>query len=218
MKRLVWLVALAVGSTLATTRLAEAQGRGSLSGGWGGVDLLLHPRVQEELKLTSEQVEKARDLSSKLLDRQRVIFSQLEGLSSEARAMKARELAIELVEDGMKGVEAIVNPEQFARFRQIDLQQRGASALLEPSLANTLRISNEQARQIRPILDHSILMMREALASARGDRRTSSEKIQVVRRETNEKAIALLTEAQKATWNQMTGQPLDLNPAGRTVR
>jgi hypothetical protein len=57
--------------------------------------------------------------------------------------------------------------------------------------------------------------MREALSSTRGDRRASTEKIQTIRNQTNAQAIACLTEAQKVTWNQMTGPTIDLNPASR---
>jgi DNA polymerase III alpha subunit len=216
MNRLICMAALALGSTLATA--SHAQGQSNLNGGFGGVDLLLNLRVQEELKLDAEQITKARNLSDSLMDRQKVTFGMLVGLSGEARTRKAHELAVEHAEAGMKAVEAILRPDQYSRFRQVDLQQRGASALLEPSLSKTLGISAKQVDQIQPILNHSILSMREALATTRGDRRTSAEKVQAIRRETNEKALSVLTEAQKTAWNRMTGSPLDLASASRLAR
>jgi hypothetical protein len=218
MNRFLWPVALAIGSTLAISSLVQAQGQSNLNGGFGGVDLLLHPRVQEELKLDAEQVTKARNLSETLMERQKVSYGRLVGLSGEARTRKAHELAVEHAEDGMKAVEAILSPEQYARFRQVDLQQRGASALLEPSLARTLAITAEQADLIQPILNHSVLLLREALATTRGDRRTSAEKIQVIRLKTNEKALSVLNEAQKAAWTKLTGPTLDLTSASRLGR
>jgi hypothetical protein len=218
MNRWIWLTVLAISATCVTPRFLNAQGRSHQSGGWGGVDLLLDPRVQQELSLDPDQIKKTRELSDNLIERQTVFYGRLEGLSGEARTRTSRELAVEHAADGIKAVRALLKPDQFIRFLQLDLQQRGASALLDPSTAQTLGITERQADQIRPVLDHSILRMREALATTRGDRRTSAEKIQLIRQETNKMALGLLTDAQKTRWNELTGPAFDLGLMVRSGR
>ncbi len=116
-------------------------------------------------------------------------------------------------EEENRAIEGLVGPERLARFRQIDLQQRGATALTDPVVARSLTLSPDQAEAIQPILNRSVLRLREAAASSRGDRRAAFDKIEAIRRETDAAAVALLNEEQKKAWQEMIGEPLDLNPA-----
>ena len=130
----------------------------------------------------------------------------------------AQEIAISLSAETSRALGAMLNTEQLARFRQIDIQQRGASALTDPPIAEALRLTAEQSEKLKPILDQSILKLREALSNTRGDRRASYEKVQAVRKETDEKAIALLNGNQKEAWKKLIGEPLNLDGPARPLR
>ncbi len=209
------IILVLIGFVLPEFQPCLAQGRGGLSSGWGGVDLLLNPVVQKELGLDDAATRRAIDLAETLQDRQRVIFGKLEGLAGDERTRKAHELAREHATDGLKAVQALLPPDQFERFRQIDLQQRGASALVDPLVIGALQLSTVQVDQVQGLLDRSVLKFREALSNTRSDRRTSAEKIQVVRTDLNAQAVNLLTEPQKARWNEMIGRPINLGSTGR---
>ena len=207
-----WLAVLALG-LVATP--ATAQTRGGLVGGWGGVELLLNPAVQRELKLDADQVAKARAVVVEMRDRQKGLFASLEGLEGEERTRKSQELASAHVEEGLKALGAFLGPEQLARYRQVDLQQRGAVALTDPQVVRALRISPEQVERIKPILNNSVLLLREAATNTRGNRRLTTEKIQAIRKETDARAVALLDDDQRAAWNSMIGEAFDINAPSR---
>ena len=213
------LMAVLTLGLIATTAVpASAQGRGGIGSGWGGIELLLNPTVQKELKMDGPSIEKARALVLEMRDKQKGLNSLLEGLEGEDRMKRIQELATSHAEQGNKAIEAFLGPEQLARFHQIDLQQRGATALADPSVARTLRMSPDQSAKITPLLNRSVLQLREAAAASRGDRRVAFDKIQAIRKETDAGAVALLDEAQKQAWKTMIGEPLDLNPAPRNGR
>ena len=218
MNRAILIGIMVASLTLTSMRAAQAQGRGGVSGGWGGVVLLLHPEVQKELKLDETQLEKSRALASELAEKQRSLFSTLEGLQGEERAKKAEELASAHVEEGMKALATILKPEQFLRFQQIDFQQRGAAALTDPKVARSLKLSTEQSEKINTVIDRSILRMREAPSMARGDRDATRDKIQLIRNETDARALVVLSEDQKLAWKLKIGEPFAMASRLRSGR
>ena len=56
--------------------------------------------------------------------------------------------------------------------------------------------------------------MREIQQSAADDRQAAMQKIQALRKETNTKVMALMTEDQKKTWKEMTGEPFEVTYQG----
>ena len=52
--------------------------------------------------------------------------------------------------------------------------------------------------------------MRELFQSAGDDRQAAMAKVQTLRKETNTKVMALMTEDQKKTWKEMTGEPFEV--------
>jgi Spy/CpxP family protein refolding chaperone len=203
---------------LAAANVSEAQSRGGVGGGWGGVVLLLHPLVQKELKLDEGQIDKARALVDQSRENQRSMYASLEGLTTEERTKRAREIASAQIDQGLKALKGILKPEQFVRFEQIDLQQRGAAALTDSRVAQMLKLTQDQTERIGLIIDNSVLEMREAPSKARGDRLATAERIQAVRNERDTKAIALLTDAQKLDWKKMTGEPFEMTSTIRPGR
>jgi hypothetical protein len=219
MHRSLVMTILALGLAFSLAGRVEAQVRGGMGGGgWGGVDLLLHPIVQKELKLDEAQVEKARALALEIRERQKEQFAKLEGLEHEERVKKSQEFASALAEEGLKALGGLLKPEQLARFRQVDLQQRGASALTDPTVIRSLRLRPDQSARLQAILDHSVLRMREAPSLSRGDRQATFDRILAIRHETNAAAVGLLDDPQKEAWKRMLGEPLELNSPGRSTR
>lgn len=86
---------------------------------------------------------------------------------------------------------AILTPEQNARLKQITMQVRGAEAMLDHDVAADLRLTEEQARQVR-------LHARPMIAVTDG----------MVKRGTGlPKAMEVLTPDQRAAWEKLVGPP-----------
>jgi len=202
---------VAFGLVAALSGPAMAQGRGGFGGmGGGPVGLLGNPGVQKELKLDSAQVEKATALATETREKMMGLRDQLTGLEGQELMTKRQELARPINEQAMKSASAFLKPEQVKRLHQIELQQRGANALNDPVVAKKLGVTDEQATKVKSILADSQSEMRELFQSAGDDRQAAMAKVQTLRKETNAKVMALMTDDQKKTWKEMTGEPFEI--------
>jgi len=204
--------ALAFGMVAVLSGTAMAQGRGGFGMGMGGgpVNLLTNASVQKELKLDTAQVEKATELASKTREKMTSIREQVGDLQGQERMTKTQELMKPINEENMKAVAAFLKPEQVKRLQQIELQQRGATALSDPVVAKKLSITDEQAAKVKTILADQQSEMGEIRQAAGNDFAAMMPKITALRKETDTKVMALMTEDQKKTWKEMTGEPFTI--------
>jgi uncharacterized protein YajQ (UPF0234 family) len=201
--------ALAFGLVAVLAAPVMAQGRGGFGGGMGmggPANLLANPGVQKELKLTPEQVEKATALSTATREKMTELRSSLEGLEGQERMAKQAELMKPITEENTKKIKGFLKDEQYTRLTQIDLQQRGvAGALADKELAKKLSVSDELMTDMQA-------EAREIQQSAGDDRQAAMQKVTSLRAETNKKVLALLSDDQKKTWKEMTGEPFTVPP------
>jgi tetratricopeptide (TPR) repeat protein len=163
----------------------------------GGPLLLLEqPSVQEELKLSEEQVRQV----SRLAARRRAAFWESPNLSLEHWRIKFEELAGQ-----EKAVLEGVRPEQARRLKQIAWQEAGAGAFNDPELVEALGLDEDQKERMRAIQDEA---RRAVWVGPRpgGPRPEDWKKAADAWRHAREEAWAVLTADQKAKWKEMTGE------------
>ena len=203
--------AMAFGLVVALAGPAMAQGRGGFGGGMGGpVALLGNPGVQKELKLDEGQVEKATALAAEVRTKMTAMRDDLQGLEGQELMTKRAELVKPINEDGMKKAKDFLKEGQLARLDQIELQQRGANALNDSVIAKKLAITEEQTIKVKSIMADMQSEAGEIRQSAGDDRQAAMQKIQALRKETNTKVMSLMTDDQKKTWKEMTGEPFEV--------
>src|SRR5438445_230329 len=96
---------LGIAASLASPALAQPPGgfgRGMMMGGGNGAQLLGNEGVQKELKMSEEQISKAKDFASKLQEQRRETFQGFQDLSQEERQEKMREFNKKTTEEGDK--------------------------------------------------------------------------------------------------------------------
>ena len=205
------MLAFGIMATMAAPAMAQGRGGFGGQGGMGGpVNLLANPAVQKELKLDEAQVEKATKLATETREKMQGLRSQLEGLQGQEAQTKRAELAKPINDEAMKTAHEFLKADQVKRLHQIELQQRGANALTDSAVAKKVGITDEQATKVKTILADSQTEMRDLFSAAGDDRQAAMAKIQTLRKETNTKVMALLTDDQKKTWKEMTGEPFEL--------
>ena len=137
-KHALWMLALAVIVAAAPPAMAQrGGGRGpGFGGGRGGnsLGLLTQKSVQDELKLSDEQIKKA----TEQVEKQRESFAGLRDLSQEERQAKMQESA----KANQALLAEILKEDQLNRFKEISLQQRGGQALADPEVAQALGNGN----------------------------------------------------------------------------
>ncbi len=212
MRRIVRLVVVAaVVAVLAAP--AEAQRRPRGQGGRGGfamsgLMLLGQKSVQEELKLSTDQVKKIEELNTK----NRENFGKLRDLDREERAKKMQEIN----KENQKAVAGILSKEQAKRLHQLTLQIGGSRSFANPEVAKELKLTDDQQKKIKDIQEAAQQEQRKLFQGGGGDREAARKKMQEIRKATNDKVMGVLTADQKAKWKEMTGEPFkgQLNPFG----
>ena len=199
MKRKV-LGCLTMALVAAVSSLADAQQPRGARMGRGGMTLsglLSQKSVQDELKLTEDQVKSVAELAKK----QREATGQgLRDLKPEERLAKIQE-RIKEQETALAG---IIGTEQMGRLKQISLQTRGVAAFSDPTVVTALSITDEQKEKFKAISAEE----REARGQFDRDNiEASRAKIVAARKAANEKALAVLTAEQATKWKEMTGAP-----------
>jgi hypothetical protein len=188
---------------LAGPVLAQRQG-----GGRGNLAALLsNPSVQKELKLSDEQIDKAKKVAQDLREKYKEDFAKIRDAKPEERAQKFQELSGKISAEARKAVAGILKPEQAKRLRQIELQQAG---LNDVEAQKALKVSDEQKKKLQGISEDANKERREIVKSANGNFQEAVEKMAKLRKETREKQEKVLTEEQKKEWKAMQGEPFEV--------
>jgi Spy/CpxP family protein refolding chaperone len=193
MKRLSQIgMAVAVLTVAFSLSQAQQQRQRPGGGGFGGgvMFLLGQKSVQEELKLSDEQIQKVKELSVKQRE-------ALQDVPQEERRAKMQEIN----KANNEAVAKILKPEQLKRAKQISLQQMGASALRNEEVAKALKISEDQKDKIREIQTKA----REE-SQGLGRDEEGRKKRQEITKATNEKVMGVLTAEQKTKLKEMQGE------------
>ncbi|WP_165230916.1 hypothetical protein [Aquisphaera insulae] len=211
------LVAFGLVAFLAVPAMAQPPGGGRGFGfggpGGGGLGMLLSNKsVQEELKLAGDQVEKVKELADKTREK---IEKATEGLEGQERFAKVREISKELEDDAKAAIKDVLKPEQITRLHQIRNQTLGYLAFANEEVAKKLELTDAQKDEVKSISEEAGSKMREIFQESQGDRQAARTKINELRKETLAKVEAKLTDAQKATWKELTGAPFELKMEGR---
>jgi Spy/CpxP family protein refolding chaperone len=218
MKRVVMAVAVAA-LLVAAVGAVSAQGPGGRRGGrgpmMGGLGMLRMEEVQQELKMTQPQIDKIDAAQQSLMQKMQQMFQESGVDPRNMTAEDRQKMMPKLQELQIKAVSEILDTTQMARFKQLELQQQGTlQALGRKDVAESLKLTDEQKSKVRELQQKAREeMMSLFQGGGGGDRPTPEEmqtrmkKMQEMRKANDEKALAVLTDAQKTRWTEMTGKP-----------
>jgi hypothetical protein len=172
-----------------------SQSPGLIRFGHKPVLMLRFKAVQEELKLTPEQVQKHQKLLTGMRD-------QMLTLIENGERKKARSV----VDEQEKGLRDILTPGQRKRLQQVYLQVQGLWAMTEADTAKALQLTPEQVKNLRE-LQAAIEKEIEKSVGQAGTRSAVQKKLAEHHAAANDKGLLLLTAAQRDKWKEMTGEP-----------
>lgn len=205
------MVATALALLVASVAVASAQGR--RGGGFmqGGLQLLNMKEVQEELKMSAEQVAKVGDKQQEVRQAMQELFQSAgnpQDMSDEDRA----KLMAKRQEIQNKAVSDILDTKQMRRFHQLELQQMGPGAFLRPDVAAALKLNDDQKKQIQEIQQkagedtRALFQGVDRQNQSQEDRQQMFAKMQAIRKASGEKMLALLNDDQRKAWKEMQGE------------
>ena len=129
---------------------------------------------------------------------------------SDAEREKLQKEAQEREKKDREDLSKILLPAQMARFEeirlQISLQVEGIGTVLDPEVAGTLNLTDDQKSKLQTIWTECADKTRE-LNRPGGDLQGRSKKLAEFGKEAEAKAMAVLTDAQRKQWEDMKGYP-----------
>jgi hypothetical protein len=167
-------------------------------------ELLKNPRVLRELKLTPNQSMRAQMASMEPLAKHTAEVNKLRGLPQDEFQARMKTLTEEYNGRQREAVGKALPRAQSVRIKQIQVQGAGLDAFVQPCLQKELQLTAEQKTKI---LDKA----KEYRAAAADLEKPAApkeamKKLSELREETMKALGGLLTDKQKKTWNEMTGE------------
>lgn len=209
LRKLNWQVAIACGIVLTLAAVASAQ-RGRFGGrGDSPLGLLRSDEVQKELEITDEQkAEITKILEESRGDRPRINFRDLSEEQRREKFAELREQAQKRAAETMTKVEGVLLPPQVKRLKQLGIQARGLRALSDDEVAKTLKLTDDQQKEIAAAYEKSAQQMRELFQG--GNREGAREKLTDLRKQTEETILGVLTDDQKKEFENLKGEAFEL--------
>jgi hypothetical protein len=209
-KTLRWVVAGLALQLMVGQASAQFGGRGG-AGGTSSVTLAQQKSVQDELKLSEEQIEKLKQVGAKM----REAFGGGGGGGDREEARKKFAEATQAAEKDMAG---ILSADQTKRLKEITLQQIGPMAFARPEVAKEVGLSDDQQAKVKEITDaySSETRAQFQAGGGGGDREEARKKRETLRKDTGDKLLALLKDDQKKAWEKLVGEPFkgEIQPFG----
>ena len=222
MRTVAKIVAVLVCAALVASPAVTQQKKGFGGGfGFGGGTmtagmLLANEGVQKEIKLTEDQIAKIKEVSQKIRDKFAEDFQKLQDLDQQERREKGAQVFAKLNEETTKELGAVLKPEQDKRLKQILRQQLGIQALQDAEAQKSLKLTDEQKENLKLIAadfaKDSQELRQNAFAGGFSQEafQEMQKKVEGLRKETLDKATALLNDSQKKELKELMGEPFKL--------
>jgi hypothetical protein len=182
--------ALAQGAAPARPQGGRQGGGMRMGGGGMGGGMLMMPELQKELKITAAQK------------------ASLDKIMKEMQATPRDKMNRETMQKFQTRITGVLSQWQKGRLKEIELQARGGSALLDPEVQKQLGITAAQKTKLTSIREASQKEMRTKFEAARkAEKPMDPTAMQNLRQAQDAKYMAVLSATQKAKWKTMTGKP-----------
>jgi thymidylate synthase ThyX len=201
------ILPLALAALVLTPILAQQPGGrfGGFGGGMSSAQLVQQKSVQEELKLSEDQVSKVQKASESVREKYKDDLAKIRESKDFA---KMGELFRKIGEDTDKELANILKPDQTKRLKQIRLQLLGLRALQQEDVAKELKLTDKQKDEIKALSEDLAKDTRELMKDAFKDAKKREEaqaKIKELNTETLDKVLKSFSADQKKAWSELTG-------------
>ncbi len=208
-------VLLAAGLVLAATGAVRAQRSGHHDAAGIQAALLTNKSVQKELKLDVAQSEKIKTLAKHVAAKGRAAVAEYKDLPESERREKMHELMTATCAEAMTTLRGDLTAEQFKRYEQIVLQQRGIMAFADPEIQRTLKLTDVQKDGLHNLAKVFHGQMRELSQSVSpANMAEVHAQGMALQRKALDNAVAALSAEQKATWKELVGEYFEVKFEG----
>jgi Spy/CpxP family protein refolding chaperone len=192
------------------------------------LQILQHPLVKSELKLTDEQVAQIKtiesDLTAKITassDSVKSKYKSLEALPKDQQDSEKKKLAVEIeqgtatiAKESQQKVGKVLKPEQEKRAKEILLQKFDFGILTKDDFATDLKLTDAQQKQLNNIVGQMRIKTigaweipdRDDVAKREKTLADNRKRMEAVMKESNQQAKAVLTPEQLKSLETLKGK------------
>ncbi|WP_439625766.1 hypothetical protein [Gemmata sp.] len=207
--------------------LAQAQFRPGGGGGGGVTGLVTNKAVQEDLKVSEDQVAKLKEWgtefrkkSFEIMKDKGVEFGKGGGFGKIEPEMREKMDAAtaEINKVAYTQLADVLKKEQVERLKQIQRQDMGVRAFTNAEVVDALKLTAAQKDSVKGVMGDLQKDTKEIYGEANGGkgkvdfekRDENAKKVQKLQKEYVGKLEDLLDDKQKATWKELKGAEFDL--------
>ena len=193
-------------ATPRTPGTADEEARAHFLHDLGGPFFVSRDKVQEDLKLSDEQKHKLRETMTGYVQ-ETMKVQKLSGAERKQAMQSLRQESYKQLEVFLK---EILTPEQLKRFAELKLQYDMPMIMLRPDVVKELNITDGQRQQFITLVQEMQKVVVPLIQESRsgGNPQEILAKVTKLRLDCQGKIEALLSDAQKTQWKEMTGTPL----------
>ncbi len=173
--------------------------------------LLTAEAVQKEIALTDDQKASLQKLRDERAAAGQAFFAKFMGLSQDEMQKRMEERT----KESRDAISKILAPKQMERLNEINFQVAGVTALGFEVVAEKIGLTADQKEKLKVLGDESRRRLAELSATYNGPqlddqkRQERKKKLEEIRSQRKDKSVALLTEEQKAKFEQLQGDKFD---------
>ena len=193
-------------ATPRTPGTADEEARAHFLHDLGGPFFVSRDKVQADLKLSDDQKHKLRETMTGYVQ-ETMKVQQLSGAERKQAMQSLRQKSYKELEEFLK---EILAPGQLKRFAELKLQYDMPMIMLRPDVVKELNITDEQRQQFMTLVREMQKVVAPLIQESRsgGNPQEILAKVTKLRLDCQGKIEALLSDAQKTQWKEMTGTPL----------
>jgi len=193
-------------ATPRTPGTADEEARAHFLHDLGGPFFVSRDKVQADLQLSDEQKHKLRVTMTGYVQ-ETMKVQKLSGAERKQAMQSLRQKSYKELEEFLK---EILAPGQLKRFVELKLQYDMPMIMLRPDVVKELNITDEQRQQFMTLVQEMQKVVAPLIQESRsgGNPQEILAKVTKLRLDCQGKIEALLSDAQKTQWKEMTGTPL----------
>jgi hypothetical protein len=178
----------------------------------GGPFLVFRDKVRHELKLSDKQWESLLQQFPEHVQATTATFERIKDAQPEEREREMQSHRRKSHEKLAARLNETLTPDQLRRLGQLELQREGPFALGRPDLVQKLKISDEQRRRFKGVVQEMQQQIEPLVkeAASRANPQEIGPKVMAIRKGHAAKLEAILSAAQRKQWKEMLGKPFEL--------
>ncbi|MEA2553350.1 MAG: hypothetical protein QOJ65_1526 [Fimbriimonadaceae bacterium] len=209
MRKVLMIAAIAA---IACVGMSQGGGMRMMFGGrgGGGLQLALRNDVSQELGLKPEQRTKLQDVQDKLREDRQAAFQAMRSGSGEPDQNAMRKAMEDMQAKEKKELDAVLEPAQLARLKELQLQRAGNMAIMNPDVQKALDMSDAQLKSVKDLQQKQMDAMstiREKMQSGEMDFQQARPLFEKNMKIMGDELAKILTEGQRKKLADMGGKP-----------